>query len=609
MEQPEIGSRPGSFVLRPVMIFLFVSSLFGTVPPSLWAIDIQETHWGFDGRVQPARFNLLSVLVSNPGGEPVETELALIKSTPGGTPVDAPLIEPVFLAPFSTRWVQFTPFVTNDFESWSIRSGRDTFSIPNPRTQTRQNILLDSGTFSSTSRSVLRAFPENLFPPSVTATDALQLVVLDRMPRWEEARRQAFIDWLSLGGMVVVLHQPDGSFPRFSAELSPLNTPLTVARVGGGHVYRLAKGRGELTREELQHLIPSLDLEAASQKEDAAINNNYEDTNATESLGWQKYFSSLKQMSNPDHNWVLLHVLFWAYIAAIFPGVYLCSQKWTDYRIVYLILIGVVVVFSGLFVVVGRRGYGESTSVETVAIIRPLSNGAADVAGWSNAFVTSGGNYQLEHQGSGALYSSCQSTERVNGLIRNGTGGSYLVDIPPFSSREFAYRIRSKGPLPELKVSQLSADAESLRQFSATLTGLKKTPEQAYAVYRNKVYSLRVANQSLELGMALGSTNGFFKLDQFNSWSNSRYYSRHYSQPAAQGAAQKEQEYQQLWLPLLLRSQDISQTKDVKAYTLSPDLVRVFLYSDLPEEFLATTPLGAQSGRALYVLNVPLSGP
>src|SRR5689334_7329602 len=68
------------------------------------AVDVDQVIWGFDGQVVVNRFNLLSVLVSNPSPQPFEGKIELTKLV-GGRQVDIPLVEAVYLSPHSSRWV------------------------------------------------------------------------------------------------------------------------------------------------------------------------------------------------------------------------------------------------------------------------------------------------------------------------------------------------------------------------------------------------------------------------------------------------------------------------------------------------------------------------
>ena len=71
------------------------------------AIDVSDFKWGFDGKVAPHRFNVLSVLINNPTPQPFVGDLFLRKRLGGAGSVDATIVEPLTLAPNSARWVQF----------------------------------------------------------------------------------------------------------------------------------------------------------------------------------------------------------------------------------------------------------------------------------------------------------------------------------------------------------------------------------------------------------------------------------------------------------------------------------------------------------------------
>ena len=94
----------------------------------------------------------------------------------------------------------------------------------------------------------------------------------------------------------------------------------------------------------------------------------------------------------------------------------------------------------------GRRGYDETTAAYTLAIARPVGEDRYDVAGWTDAFAVSGGDYTFTHDGLGRVYSSCQDDERVRGEIRYGAEAGFTADLPPFSSRTFGYRAVTAGP-------------------------------------------------------------------------------------------------------------------------------------------------------------------
>ena len=228
------------------------------------AIDIVADYkWGFNGKVAPHRFNVLSVLLNNPTPKPFEGDIRLQKSLGGAGTVDAAIVEHVVLGPYSQKWVQFFPYVTSEAgysgENWRMTWPGSSYDLQVPRLAKYQRIILDDpNSVSAKGGSIKFHLADNLFPPFVTATDALQLVALDHVPRWEEARRQSFLDWIYLGGTVVILHEPSGKFPDFTGPLSILKTPLEDQMYGSGRILRVPLNRSLFTDDELRQVCMGL---------------------------------------------------------------------------------------------------------------------------------------------------------------------------------------------------------------------------------------------------------------------------------------------------------------------------------------------------------------
>ena len=243
---------------RPCFGVLLVVVLLAAFPSRSRALDVGETRWGFDGRATPQCFNLLSVLVSNPTPEPFEGILELRESIGGGTRVGATLGEELYVAPYSSRWVQFYPFVKERYESYSLQWGRrpgERAAVPQAVLADQQPVLLAETDDAASRGGAIRRFPENLFPPMVTATDTLKTAALDHVPRWEEARRQAFYDWLFRGGRLHLFRDANGAYPQFSAALAMLNTPSDHFRVGNGQVFRHDRLRNQIDAEFMEKTL------------------------------------------------------------------------------------------------------------------------------------------------------------------------------------------------------------------------------------------------------------------------------------------------------------------------------------------------------------------
>jgi len=585
------------------------------ITQSAWGVEISDPQWGFDGKVRVNRFNLLTVTVDNPTSSPVEFDMVLQKMS-GGGPVDAAIVEPVFLGPGARRTIQFYPYISHDWGGWRLSSGPgQSIPVDQPRNARRgARVLLEATDTVANSQGSMRRFPESAFPPFVTATDSLQAVLLDHVPRWDEPRRQAFLDWIYRGGAVFILYGTSGKHPDFPATMHPLNIPLEKVEYGAGVVYRVSYNRNQLSREEVRKLwefLPNVipakpvlepGVPAAAGK---GTDEDEDDPNAPfgysegGAYGARSFLDELKQMSKPEHNWLLLHFMFWVYILLIFPGCFLIGKQRNDFRVVYAALAGIVFVFSLAFAIVGQRGYGESTTIHTIAIAQPLPDGYLDISGWSNTFVTGGAVYDIRHNGTGALYSTCQDTEAVNGQIRNGAEGLFRVDIPPFSSREFTYRTKVKADIPAVQVDKITADENGLSELILTTDGAFPPADDLYVIYRDRFYSVGHYQNRITLRNSVGAVPAFLRIEQ-----NSGYYS-----PFARMGDERtaEQRFRDLFFALVTRSLNIQALADAQNFRLSPDQLRLIYYADLPAELMVQNPrFPSQKGKILYSLNVPL---
>lgn len=591
------------------------------------AIDVSDYKWGFNGKVAPHRFNVLSLLVNNPSPQPFDGDILLRKTLGGAGTVDATLAERVTLAPNSSKWVQFYPYITSDggfsSESWAVSWRGGSYELPVPRIAKYQRIILDDpNSVTAKGGAVKFRLPDNLFPPFVTATDALQLVVLDHVPRWEENRRQSFLDWLYLGGTVVILQDASGKFPDFTGPLSVLKTPLEDQMYGSGRVLKVALTRSQFSEDEFRQICAGLPknyqspngektddvLDRIDETQQGSQNNqNFGINEGTDPFKSNSFLSQLKSMTKPNHNWFLLHLMFWVYIAMVFPGCFLLGKKWSDFRVVYAGLLGTVALFSILFSYVGQRGYGEATAVHSVAIAKPLPDGQMDVSSWSNIFVTSGADYEIKHNAFGALYSTCNEHEQVRGIINNGAEAVFKVDIPPFSNRELASRARIPYAGPQLHITKLESNGTQLQGLEIEVNGLKQEDvEKQYALVGNTFYNLYWSNGHLVLANSTGNVQGMLQVQQ-----KAQQYPYGYRMGynyAYDNRTTVAERYTQMFDLLLSRSLSVSRDKEAEQLRLPPNLMRVFLYAKAPAEFnVQNKKLGYQEGKVLYAITVPLS--
>jgi hypothetical protein len=146
----------------------------------------------------------------------------------------------------------------------------------------------------------------------------------------------------------------------------------------------------------------------------------------------------LSSLTRPTVSWTVIHLLALAYIGVIGPLHYRYRRK-LDYRVSILAFLVTVAIFGTLFAVVGRRGYGESQTVNSLTIARTLGGGRYDTMQWINAFATTGDLYTLTHDAPANLYGSI-SADAGTSRILSGKDGRIQLDIPLYSSRTFLHR-------------------------------------------------------------------------------------------------------------------------------------------------------------------------
>ena len=236
---------------RPAFIPAFVLWLMLAVKCHA-ALDVGKPLWGFDGKVLPNAFTVMSIEVGNRGAQPFDGDLVLRDLGSG-----APLKLAVFLAPGTSRWVQFHPYVGGYVPGWKLtwNDGREREEdMGQPSTGAPATVLLADPDAPGMRAVRMRLFAENLFPTTVSATDGLAAVVLDHQPRWDAPRREAFLDWVRRGGTVHLLPGADGAAVQFTDDFSPLNITGSAdrQRIGAGLVVRHTITRAEMTEQWLK---------------------------------------------------------------------------------------------------------------------------------------------------------------------------------------------------------------------------------------------------------------------------------------------------------------------------------------------------------------------
>ena len=560
-------------------------------------LDVQQQIWGFDGRVVPNRFVPLSLHIVNVSDRPFDGELTLTKASGVGGRIGAKMVKRLYLSPGKSCWVQFLPYMSGWWNtdwtlSWGRGSDRQSTRLIQPRTGTSACVILDDSDGPIERPTKLKRFPASLFPTCAAATDALGVVVLDHVPRWDPQRRKAFLNWLWRGGTVCVIHTPTGSFPHFKGDLAQLNAPAGRTHVGAGLVVRQPITRQDMSQANLTGLGPGQPATNDDQRHNQPV---YDTT---------QVLSTLRGMAKPKHSWAAMFTLSVLYVVLICPVNWLVGRR-KDYRLTLLLFVSLVAAFSCIFFVLGKRGYDETGAVHTLSYVRPASPGVHDVTQWSNVFVISGDAYTITHDSEYNLYSTYMDMESVRGVLHNGANGRFVVDMPLYSNREFVHRGQVDG---DKLIDQVTAFSAGATLESLTLVpgpGFPESPEQIWACYGDYIHAMRVDPNGL-----ITLTPGSNMIDQFAQSSGNLSYGRYYGSYYHQNRDEDASAIRARLFPHLANQLIAEKAKE---YRLSSNpgsekamAVQVFVLAATPRSLhINSDQFGNQFGRTVYHINLP----
>ncbi len=474
------------------------------------AVEVRDPIWGFDGKIVEGRFNLLSVLVVNKTDKVFEGKFSLYETRGLAGRVGGEWVEACYVAPHSSRWVQFYPYLGDhsDKSEWVLVWGKgkdNRFELLPPQVGAPRPVLLVDADNSFTRGGGFKAFADNLFPLTVSGTDALAAVVLDYAPSWEPARREVFLDWLKRGGTVHLLKGTRGDWPKFfgdsanasTTSLAVLNTSLDRFHVGAGLVVRHDATRQNFNEQSLTAagFPPPLVTDPAKRRDlDSSTGAQY--IRPLEPI----VFRNLNAQTTPRHQWGWIYFLNFLYLVIIGPLNWWLGRRWKDYRITILFFLGAVASFSLTFAVVGRRGYGEKSAVHTFSYARAVGDRTYDVTQWTSLFVTRGNDYTVAHPSSHNLYAAWNyQMETIKAVTTGGKDSQFTVDIPLFSSKSIVHQAKMTGHDTSLQV--LSWQGEKLLEaFSLGITGKDlPAPTEAWVFYGGQFHPLMIRGGILTL--------------------------------------------------------------------------------------------------------------
>ncbi len=620
-----------------LLVALIVGSIFD---PTVMAQDSQqlrvvEVVWGFDGRVVTGQFMPLSILVDNLSDQPIEATARLRRVTGALNEVGGISTQPVFVGPNSRRWVQFYPYILGNMATWyfDLKTEEKTYTfdpMDQPRAIFDRNrdsreaqlslpaVILDQQGVATKSPTTIKHMPAEIFPPYATAMTGLHALFLDHAPDWEAPRQQALLSWLKSGGQLHLMKDGNNQTLSFSGILAPLNEPFPEFPVGNGLVTRHDFQRDGLSLQVVTPVVtpPGLTQDVAepeqsfnqigtggnTAQEEATVNDD-------EILMW------MRELTQPDHAWILIFLLSMCYVGLIFPGCWILSkQRRLHFLVTYGAIAGLAVFFSLIFLFVGQRGYGETTSLHTLAVAR-----AEDATHWSSLeyrtlFVTSGDLYTLDDKDRQTLLASGAADERADAVMTSGNSASFVARVPPFSSQSMIFRRRLTMDDWNLTIANVEQNGSELTAL--TLSFNEKFPlnkdNQYFVVHGKRIHMMKADDSRKQLtyaGNASLLTTFCSPVQEFDDG-----FAGILTPGGIRGSGYPDEAndlvaecFQKSLLKLVARSAADDFYADLKRFELPEGRVRILIYAPFPAtQDMTVSSDVKREGRILYVRDFPM---
>lgn len=468
-------------------------------------VRIAEVAWGFDGRVTAGEFQPVSLLLDNLSSDPVEGVLTLQMVSGVLRRSGAVYEQQVFLGPSARRWAQFYPWVSDPNATWQLELRTSAGVIPfdlldQPRMVEEENllqseeqrrlpvVLLDRAGSLERIPTTVKHMSEEVFPPYSTATHGLYGLFLDHVPDWDEPRQTALLSWLQRGGQLHLLMDANGQRLHFLGSLAVLNEPFETFAVGAGQVVRHEFQRMGLTESVVNSVVipqQAVETELGSRGQLQPGDQRLRDD--------EGILERLRKTSEPGHSSVLIGLLALLYVLALYPGAWWFSnQPEVKFPWPLVAIAGAVVLFSLLFLWVGRRGYEEVRSCRADMVAVAEDGRYWDVLAFRQLFVTEGADYSLRQPGRQTLLASGVQDEQVAATAVVGSEAEYRCRIPPYSRELVMSRSRVELGDWGLRLSQFSVTAGNLTAVEVTAgAGLTvREGDEAWVVYKSDVWPL-----------------------------------------------------------------------------------------------------------------------
>lgn len=475
-----------------------------------WALEIHEIRWSFNDRPVAYQFNPVTLLVENNQATPFEGDIRFQPESYRGKVIGLSLVTTVYIAPYEKRWVQFYPYFTESNANWTAvwdEAGQEktqSFLAPIPVREKAVVQLVRSGSLERLIPGV-KQYSEEIFPPLSGAVGALDAVVLDHVPKWDKARRTAFLEWIYSGGTVHIFQNSNGNEPVFSASFSPLDQTSSLIRHGKGKIIRHPQKVSQLSSAEIKRLVQTRRKRASDLESMGEIGNTSETFYYDPARGYyypagihsavmsnEEILTHLTEMSKPQRIWYLNFFLSFVYLLVAGPGYYFVTRLGLKPVSYYLCYFAGTALFSIIFLISGKYSSNQTSQVHSLILANVLPNQEIEIEEWSSLGIVTGGTYEITHQGNEHLYASCNEFSKINGVITSGTQGKMRVDIPPHSTQSFLHKGRTKETVFAVSVESALINESGVETLTLKVDNhFPLQVEQIYFQSGAKLYELK----------------------------------------------------------------------------------------------------------------------
>ena len=415
-------------------------------------------------------------------------------------------------------------------------------------------------------------------------------------------------DRLRRGGQLHLLLDDNRRELVFPGPLSVLNEPLPEFSVDSGTVYREDIQRQELKEERVNAVIreplkPTPDEDLLQDSAAFSVGG----LSSTNLLNDEDLFALMRGVVEPEHAWALIALLSFAYMIGLYPGIWRLSNatRFSPFKTLSAVL-GLSALFSLLFLWLGRRGYGETESLQTLMVAAAEDQRHWNCLQFTQLFATDGGRYQLMDQNHQALLSSGTRFERSDSLIQSGNSATMTAQLAPYSTETLTMARRLELPDWRVQIDRQQLQNSNLATLELSLGADFPFAEDTLclAVVGRTAWEMTLNEQQ---GRAtLKAASGISLRDLL--WRDEDFNAMWWSAPTAPVAntgtgSEADRRRRRLLIRRAMAQKGLVRGR----LQADPGTVMLLVEAALPEAFgLKVAPVVPETGRLLYVKTLRL---